>query len=1061
MAKSNETTTKFKVDISELKSAMQEARKQVAYANSEFKAVSSSLDDWSKSSEGLTAKLKQLNSNLKSQETVLNEYEKTLEEIKKQYGENSKEALEYATKLNNQQAVVNKIKKEMAGYEDALKEVSEAEKIASKTGKDVTEVLADVGDEAEDAEGGFTILKGAVAEFVGNALTQLVSGLRDGIASLVTFGDEADKALNSFQASTGATADEMADFESTMNNIYKANYGESFEDIATAMGEVKRVAGDIGAGDLEKMTTNALILRDTFDFEVSESMRAVNSLMDQFGISSDQAFNLMAQGAQNGLNQNGDLLDVINEYGVHFESAGYSADEMFNMLANGVESGTWSVDKLGDAVKEFNIRMSDGSAKDAVEALGFSWDSVREAWSKGGDEAKDVFNMLINELDGMERSTDGYGIGVGLLGTMYEDLGQDAVLALSNIDGEFDKSKNTMEEINSIKYDSVGEAIQGIGRNLETGILMPISEKVLPIVSELANEFSAWLNDPATQEGIKTLTDSITAFVDNGLNAIKSGVQWFLSNKNAITSGLASIAGGLTAMGAVYFIKNFSSIIAGFKSWASATKLVTVAQTALNAVQNASPMGILITLIATVVGALVAFIATNDEARAKFLEVWGNIVDGLKGFVDKIKVFFTETIPAFFQSLIDWVKENWQSILLFLINPFAGLFKYFYENNTKFKEFVDNAITHIKELPGKVGEWITNTINKVIQWSTDMITKAKETGKNFLESVINFFQELPYKIGYIIGYVFAKIVEWATDMINKAKETGKKFLESIVTFISQLPDKIWTFIQNAYTKVVTWATNMIAKAKETGKNFIDSVVSFFSQLPGKVWEWLVSVVTKVTTWVTNMTTKAKEAGKNFIDEVVTKIKELPGKVNEWLTSTIEKAKQWVSDMGQKGSDAIKELLDKVVEGAKEIPDKMLSIGKDIVDGVWNGIKNAKDQFFSNVKGFFSGLVDGAKKALDIKSPSKVFAKEVGKWIPEGIAVGITDNAKSALKAVKNLSIDTVGGFSNGLGNSKTSLGNAGGVVNNFTQVINSPKQLSRLDIYRQSKNLLGYTGGGV
>ena len=85
MARNNETTTKFKVDISELKSAMQEARKQVTYANSEFKAVSSSLDNWSKSSEGLNAKLKQLKSNLEAQKKVLTDYEGELERIKKEY----------------------------------------------------------------------------------------------------------------------------------------------------------------------------------------------------------------------------------------------------------------------------------------------------------------------------------------------------------------------------------------------------------------------------------------------------------------------------------------------------------------------------------------------------------------------------------------------------------------------------------------------------------------------------------------------------------------------------------------------------------------------------------------------------------------------------------------------------------------------------------------------------------------------------------------------------------------------------------------------------------------
>lgn len=190
MASNNETTTKFKVDISELKKAMQDAKRQVALANSEFKAVSSSMDDWTKSSEGLTAKLKQLDSNLKSQERVLDEYEKTLEEIKKEYGENSKEAMEWTTKVNNQKAVVNKTQKEIDKFSTALDEVADAEKTAAKTGKDVSEVLDDMGDSAEDAEDGFTVLKGAVATFAGNVMTSLVDSVKNGISSLAGLADE-------------------------------------------------------------------------------------------------------------------------------------------------------------------------------------------------------------------------------------------------------------------------------------------------------------------------------------------------------------------------------------------------------------------------------------------------------------------------------------------------------------------------------------------------------------------------------------------------------------------------------------------------------------------------------------------------------------------------------------------------------------------------------------------------------------------------------------------------------------------------------------------------------
>lgn len=319
---------------------------------------------------------------------------------------------------------------------------------------------------------------------------------------------DVDSAMNDFAATTGIAVDELGKYEDAMLNIYNNNFGESFEDIATSMGEIKQIMGEgMGAEELEAMTTNALMLRDTFDFEVNESVRAANSLMDQFGISGEEAYNLIAQGAQKGLNQNGDLMDVLNEYSVQFSQMGFSAEDMFNMLANGAEAGTWSIDKLGDAAKEFNIRMSDGSAKDAVEALGFSWEAVSESWSKGGDEAKETFNMLLNELDGLENTTEGYNIGVGLLGTMFEDMGMEAVLALSDTQGEISKTKDALSEINEVKYDDLGSMLEGLKRNLET-LLLPLGNALIPLIVEIVQLIQD--NMPMIEEMIGALTPIIT-----------------------------------------------------------------------------------------------------------------------------------------------------------------------------------------------------------------------------------------------------------------------------------------------------------------------------------------------------------------------------------------------------------------------------------------------------------------------------------------------------------------------------------------------------------------------
>ena len=115
----------------------------------------------------------------------------------------------------------------------------------------------------------------------------------------INVATDVDSAMNDFASSTGTAVDELDKYEDAMLNIYKNNFGESFEDIAGSMGEIKRIMGEgMGAEELEAMTTNALMLRDTFDFEVNESVRAANSLMDQFGISGEEAYNKPCYGPE-------------------------------------------------------------------------------------------------------------------------------------------------------------------------------------------------------------------------------------------------------------------------------------------------------------------------------------------------------------------------------------------------------------------------------------------------------------------------------------------------------------------------------------------------------------------------------------------------------------------------------------------------------------------------------------------------------------------------------------------------------------------------------------------
>ena len=350
---------------------------------------------------------------------------------------------------------------------EAEKSISDTEKKSSKLSESFSTGLATAGKWAAGIAAG----AGAAALALGGAALSVAT--------------DVDSAMNGFAAATGTAVEELGKYEDAMLNIYNNNFGESFEDIANSMGEVKKIMGEgMGAEELENMTTNALMLRDTFDFDVTESVRAANSLMDQFGITGDEAYNLIAQGAQNGLNQNGDLLDVLNEYSVQFSGLGYSAEDMFNMIANGAESGTWSVDKLGDAAKEFNIRISDGTADEALQKLGFNVDDVNAKYAQGGEMAQGATTDIITALKSVENENERYMLGQELMGTMWEDLGEDAIYALLDTQGEISNTKDVLTDINNVKYDDIGSMVEGLKRNFET-LALPIGNALIPLIQQL------------------------------------------------------------------------------------------------------------------------------------------------------------------------------------------------------------------------------------------------------------------------------------------------------------------------------------------------------------------------------------------------------------------------------------------------------------------------------------------------------------------------------------------------------------------------------------------------
>lgn len=369
-------------------------------------------------------------------------------------------------------------------------DTTEADEKIEKTGKKSEGLGTKLGNVAKTA-GKWALGLGAAAVTAATAI--------GGMA--INTAKDVDSAIDSYIAATGTATEATGQYEEVMKNIYKNNYGEDFQDIADSMAQVKTQLGEIEDTQLQSVTEDALALRDTFGFEVNESVRAAKMLMDQFGISSEEAYNLIAQGAQQGLDKNGDLLDSINEYSVHFKQNGLSATDMFNTFKQGADSGAFSIDKVGDAIKEMGIRMKDGSATDSLKAMKLNADDIAQAFGEGGERASWAFGEVVEGLKNIEDPIEQNTAGVAIFGTMWEDLGKDAVFAMTEYGDKFDETVNTMDKLKEVKYDNLTDLFEGLKRNVEMlllplgNALMPILKQVIQIISDNMPVIEGMLNE--------------------------------------------------------------------------------------------------------------------------------------------------------------------------------------------------------------------------------------------------------------------------------------------------------------------------------------------------------------------------------------------------------------------------------------------------------------------------------------------------------------------------------------------------------------------------------------
>ena len=771
---------------------------------------------------------------------------------------------------------------ELANLEEAARQTDTAIEELGKSSKLSGEKLK----EAEEKAGDFKETLGDLAGKAETAAKAMGAGFVAAATYATKFETDCDKALNTVITQTGAADTEVEGLEETLLSIYKDNFGEDINDIALAMSAVKQQTGQTGE-ELKNTTENAILMRDTFDIDVNESIRGANAMMKQFGISSEEAYNLLAQGAQKGLNQNGDLADQLAEYSVYYADMGLSAEEAFNMIANGAKNGTFQIDYLNDAVKEFGIRAKDGTSDEAFKQLGLDVDDLKTKFAQGGEGAKEAFKTVNEALFSCDDEVQRNLLGVAMYGTKWEDLGEDAIRALVDTQGEISATNDALGTINENKYNDLGNQIEELGRNLKTDLVKPIGEELKPVISDVIKEVKGKIPE------VKTLVLAV-------VSKVKDFISFMSRNGTQIISIIAGIAAGMLAWNAA------------IKVWKATTEGVTIAQKILNTVMAANPIGIAITVVAALVAALVTLFATNEDFRNKVIAVWEAVKEAASKVFGAIADFFTVTIPNAFNGFINFIKSNWQALLLLIVNPFAGAFKLLYDNCGAFREFVDNFVQNIKQFFQNLWNGIVSIFQGVDQWFIARFTEAYNGVTGVFATIGQWFGARWQDIKNAL----ATVASWFLTMFTNAYTNVK----NVFALIGQWFGARWQDIKNALATVASWFLTMFTNAYTNVKNVFSAIGSWF----GARWTEIKTALSDVPSWF----------GTQF-QNAWTNIKNAFANVTSFFSGLWKKIKGCFVDVGVKiGSavgDAFKSAINSCLSTIEGVVNKFIGMINGVID----------------------------------------------------------------------------------------------------------------------------------
>lgn len=429
------------------------------------------------------------------------------------------------------------------------------------------DAAADAGEGAGDAAGQ-AILDGLNSIPIAGAVAGLVAAVGIGIGAGLNAGFEVGRMEDTFGARLGLDEATARKIGTAAGDAYMNAWGDSVEaNLGTAQAALNNalVPSTATRGEIQGVIEQLTAVSEILGVDVTETAEAAgNMIKNGLAANATEAFDIIVNGSQEGLNRSEDWLDTLREYSSLFESLGLSGAEAGGLISQAMDEGARNSDVAADALKEFSIRAQDDSkaTRAAFEDLGLDADEMGAKIAAGGETAKEGLDEVLDGLRSIEDPMARNAAGVALFGTMWEDMGNGASVLAMDLDGLSDSWINvgdTTETAMARMSDNAATSLDEVRRTIGN-TLTQLAGGVASAWEQPIQDLTGWiLGNRATI--LQYMLDVQSGFFDGARAAVEFGAT-VVEMAGSAAGGLDGIVRGLgVAVEAAGYLAGDNSLI--------------------------------------------------------------------------------------------------------------------------------------------------------------------------------------------------------------------------------------------------------------------------------------------------------------------------------------------------------------------------------------------------------------------------------------------------------------------------------------------------------------------